>query len=193
MLEKIAVLFGLANIVLTVRQNIWCWPVGVVMVSLYIYIFFDAKLYSDAALQVFFLVMQFYGWYHWTRGGVEHSRSVSAVTRLSSRGWLATAAGVTVWTAAVGTIMHRYTDAAAPYPDAFTTILSVIAQFQLTRKILENWILWIVADIVYIGVYGYKTLYWTAGLYALFLALCVLGYREWRATGSPTATGAQPA
>lgn len=116
MLELIAVAFGLANIYLTVRQNIWCWPVGVVMVSLYIYIFFGAKLYSDAGLQVFFLVMQFYGWYHWTRGGVEHSRSLAAVTRLSARGWTLTGAGVAAWTAVVGTVMHRYTDASAPYP-----------------------------------------------------------------------------
>jgi nicotinamide mononucleotide transporter len=179
MLEKIAVVFGLANVYLTVRQNIWCWPVGVVMVSLYIYIFFVTKLYSDAGLNVFFLVMQFYGWYHWTRGGVEHSTSVAAVTRLSPRGWAWTAGGVAGWTAGVGTLMHRFTDAAAPYPDAFTTILSVIAQFLLTRKILENWTLWIVADIVYIGVYSYKALYWTAGLYVVFLALCIQGYREW--------------
>jgi len=182
MLEKIAVACGLANIYLTVRQNIWCWPVRVVMVSLYIYIFFEAKLYSDAGLNVFFLVMQFYGWYHWSRGGVEHSKSLAAVTRLSRRGWLATGAGVAGWTAGVGTLMHRYTDAAAPYPDAFTTILSIIAQFLLTRKILENWTLWIVADIVYIGVYSYKALYWTAGLYVVFLVLCVQGYREWRGT-----------
>src|SRR4051794_17797311 len=109
MLEKIAVAFGLANVVLTVLQNIWCWPVGVVMVSLYIYIFFEAKLYSDAALNVFFLVMQFYGWYHWARGGVAHAKSVAAVQRLSSRGWALTGAGVAGWTAAVGTVMHRYT------------------------------------------------------------------------------------
>src|SRR6478609_2519534 len=114
MLEKIAVASGLANIYLTVRQNIWCWPVGVVMVSLYIYIFFQAKLYSDAGLNVFFLVMQFYGWYHWTRGGVEHSTSLAAVTRLSPRGWAWTSAGVAGWTAGVGTLMHRFTDAAAP-------------------------------------------------------------------------------
>lgn len=180
MLEKIAVAFGLANVYLTVRQNIWCWPVGVVMVSLYIYIFFGAKLYSDAGLNVFFLVMQFYGWYHWTRGGVEHSTSLAAVTRLTGKEWLWTAAGVTTGTLVLGTVMHRYTDAAAPYPDAFTTILSVIAQFFLTRKILENWTLWIVADLVYIGVYTYKALYWTAGLYVVFLMLCIQGYREWR-------------
>jgi nicotinamide mononucleotide transporter len=179
-LEHVAVACGLANIYLTIRQNIWCWPVGVVMVSLYIYIFFGAKLYSDTGLQVFFLVMQFYGWYEWTRGGVEHARSLSAVRRLSRRGWILTSAGVLAGTAALGGVMRHFTDAALPYPDAFTTMLSVIAQFQLTRKILENWTLWIVADVVYIGVYSIKSLYWTAGLYVVFLILCVLGYKEWR-------------
>jgi len=149
------------------------------MVSLYLYIFFHAKLYSDAGLQVFFLVMQFYGWYHWTRGRVEHSTSLSPVARLSVRGWLLTGAGVAAGTIALGTTMQRLTDASVPYFDAFTTTLSVIAQFQLTRKILENWTLWIVADIVYIGVYSYKDLYWTAGLYVVFLILCVKGYRDW--------------
>lgn len=185
-LEHVAVAFGLGNIYLTVRQNIWCWPVGVVMVSLYIYIFFDAKLYSDAGLNVFFLVMQFYGWYQWTRGPVVHATSLSAVTRLSRRGWLWTAVGVTAWTAIAGTALRRYTDAAAPYPDSFTTVLSVIAQFLLTRKILENWTLWIVADIIYIGVYSYKALYWTAALYVVFLVLCVKGYREWAKSADTT-------
>jgi nicotinamide mononucleotide transporter len=187
MLEKIAVAAGLANIYLTVRQNIWCWPVGVVMVSLYIYIFFQAKLYSDAGLNVFFLVMQFYGWYQWTRGPVEHSRSLSAVTRLSRRGWIVTMGGILAGTVALGSSMHHYTDAALPYPDAFTTLLSVFAQFLMTRKVLDNWTLWIVADIVYIGVYSIKSLYWTAGLYVVFLGLCVQGYREWRASMQPKA------
>ena len=141
MLEKIAVAAGLANVYLTVRQNIWCWPVGVVMVSLYIYIFFQAKLYSDAGLNVFFLVMQFYGWYEWTRGPVEHARSLRPVTRLSRRGGIVTIAGVLAGTVVLGTGMHQHTDAALPYPDAFTTMLSVFAQFLMTRKILENWTL----------------------------------------------------
>ena len=179
-LEIIAVICGLANIYLTVKQNIWCWPVGAVMVSLYIYIFFNAKLYSDAGLNVFFLVMQFYGWYQWTRGPVVHATSLSAVKRLGTRGWSWTTAGVLAGTATLGTVMHRYTDAALPYPDAFTTLLSVIAQFLMTKKYLENWTLWIIADLVYIGVYSVKSLYWTAGLYVVFLALCVQGYREWR-------------
>jgi nicotinamide mononucleotide transporter len=181
MLEQIAAACGLANIYLTVRQNIWSWPIGAVMVSLYIYIFFEAKLYSDAGLQVFFLVMQFYGWYQWTRGPVVHSRSLSAVLRLGPRGWWWTGSGTAVATTALGTAMHRYTDAALPYPDAFTTTLSVIAQFLLTKKYLDNWTLWIVADVVYIGVYSIKALYWTAGLYVVFLVLSIKGYRDWKA------------
>ena len=190
-LEHIAVACGLANIYLTVRQNIWCWPVGVVMVSLYIYIFFHAKLYSDAGLNVFFLVMQFYGWYQWTRGPVEHARSLSAVTRLSQRGWILTALGSIAGAAVLGTVMHRFTDAALPYVDSFTTALSVIAQFLLTRKILENWTLWIIADVIYIAMYTYKDLFWTAGLYVVFLILCVQGYREWLRPG-PGSVSVEP-
>lgn len=179
MLEMIAVACGLANIYLTVKQNIWCWPVGVVMVSLYIYIFFGAKLYSDAGLNVFFLVMQFYGWYQWTRGPVEHSRSLSAVTTLHRGGWTLTTTGTLGGTALLGGMMRHYTDAALPFADAFTTMLSIIAQFLMTRKILDNWTLWIIADVVYIAMYTLKALYWTAGLYVVFLILCVQGYREW--------------
>jgi nicotinamide mononucleotide transporter len=93
-----------------------------------------------------------------------------------------TFAAAAALTAGVGTAMHRYTDAAAPYPDAFAAILSVIAQVFMTRKILENWILWIVVDVVSVGIYSYKSLYPTAGLYAAFLVLCIKGYREWNTT-----------
>ena len=151
------------------------------MVSLYLYIFFVAKLYSDAGLQVFFLVMQFYGWYHWTRSGVAHSTSLTPIVRLARRGWLLTGLGAAAGTIGLGTVMHRFTDASLPYPDAFTTTLSVIAQFQLTRKILENWTLWVIADVVYIGVYSMKSLYWTTGLYVVFLVLSIKGYRDWSA------------
>jgi nicotinamide mononucleotide transporter len=180
MLEFIAVAFGLANVYLTVRQNIWCWPIGAVMVSLYIYIFFGARLYSDVLLNVFFLVMQFYGWYQWTRGPVEHARSLSAIRTLDRRGWALTSGGVGAGTATLGTVMHQFTNASLPYPDAFTTMLSVFAQFLMTKKFLENWTLWIIADVVYIFVYAIKSLYWTSGLYVVFLGLCVQGYREWK-------------
>jgi nicotinamide mononucleotide transporter len=180
-LEIVAVACGLANIYLTVRQNIWCWPVGVVMVSLYIFIFYESRLYSDALLQVFFLVMQFYGWYSWTRAGTSHAKSLTPVRHLGARGLALTGAGVAAGAGALGTIMRAYTNAALPYYDATTTSLSVFAQFLLTYKIIDNWTLWIIADILYLGIYSVKHLYWTAGLYFVFLVLCVQGYREWKA------------
>ena len=183
MLEYVAAGLILANIYLAARQNIWCWPVGVVAVSLYLYIFFGAKLYSDTLLQVFFLVMQFYGWYHWMRGGVDHSRSLAAVTRLTAREWWLTAAGAAGGTAVLGTVMRRFTDASLPYPDAFVATVSVIAQFMMTRKVLENWTLWIVVNIVSIGVYTVKALYPTVALYIVNLVLCVKAYRDWKREG----------
>src|SRR4029079_18033405 len=114
------------------------------------------------------------------RGPVEHAKSLSAIKRLSVRGWTLTGAGVVAGTAGLGGVMRYFTDAALPHPDAFTTTLRVISQCRLTRKILENWTLWISADVVYIGVYSIKSLYWTAGLYFVFLVLCVLGYKEWK-------------
>ena len=182
MLEWIAALVILANIYLAARQNIWCWPVGVVGVSLYLYVFFTAKLYSDTLLQVFFLVMQFYGWYHWVRGGIDHSTSLAAVKRLTVPQWCWTAAGAAAGTAALGTVMHRFTDAALPYPDAFVATVSVIAQFMMTRKVLENWTLWIVVNVVSIAIYSIKALYPTVGLYLANLVLCIVAYREWNAS-----------
>lgn len=184
-LEIIAVVFGLANIYLTVKQNIWGWAAGAVMVSLYIYITYTSRLYSDSLLNVFFLVMQFYGWYEWTRGPVVHAKSLSAVKRLGLRGWIWTAAGVVAGTTLLGTSMHRYTNAALPYFDASATSLSVFGQFLMTKKYLDNWTLWIIADVLYILViYPRKGLYLTTGLYVVFLALCIQGYREWSSSPS---------
>ncbi|HTL43545.1 MAG TPA: nicotinamide riboside transporter PnuC [Vicinamibacterales bacterium] len=188
-LEIVAVICGLLNIYLTVKQNIWSWAFGAVMVSLYIYITYDARLYSDALLNVFFLVMQFYGWYEWTRGPVVHARSLSAVKRLGTRGWSWTTAGVIGGTAALGTAMQRYTNASLPYLDASATALSVFGQFLMTKKYLDNWTLWIIADVLYVFlIYPRKGLYLTAGLYVVFLILCVQGYREWSRNDNYTTT-----
>jgi nicotinamide mononucleotide transporter len=155
------------------------------MVSLYIDITLGARLYSDALLNVFFLAMQFYGWYEWTRGPVAHARSLSAVKRLGPRGWTWTAGGVVAGTAALGSAMHAYTNASFPYLDASATALSVFGQFLMTKKYLDNWTLWIIADVLYVlFIYPRKGLYLTAGLYVVFLVLCVQGYREWSADRS---------
>lgn len=176
-IEIIATALGLACVWFTVRQNIWCWPTGLGMVALYIVIFWQAKLYSDMGLQVVYVFMQLYGWWYWLGGG--NRADQRPVSRLgTARLGLWVGAGV-LGTLALGSAMIRYTDAALPYWDATTTMLSLIAQWLLGRKVLESWLFWIVVDVLSIGIYLSKGLYLTAGLYTVFLGLAAQGYVAW--------------
>ena len=177
LLEWIAAIAGAISVYLSARENIWSWPTAIVNVGLYIVVFRDAGLYSDMGLQVVYLVLSIYGWYEWLYGG--KNRSALHVSRASTREWLiATPVALLFWLG-----LARYTatlpGVALPYLDSGLTTLSLVAQWMMTRKILENWVLWIVADVVYVPMYLYKGLPVTAALYAIFLALAVLGLRSW--------------
>lgn len=176
-IEIIAALMGVISVWLTIRQHILCWPSGLVMVGLYIWIFFDAKLYSDAALQVVYVALCSYGWFHWARGGPRESGLL--VTRLGNMRLIVWAVGGLLASVSLGYVMSSRTDASFPYLDAITTVLSLIAQYLLTRKKLESWVFWICVDVLAIGVYTAKGLHVTAVLYGLFLVLAVLGLRAW--------------
>ncbi len=160
------------------RQNIWCWPTGLVQVSLYIVIFYQVKLYSDLILHVIYVFLQIYGWHHWLKGGRERDMlPVSILARQALVAWLLVVATGTVgW----GYLMATHTDAAVPYGDAFTTVASLVAQWLMARKRLESWLFWISVDVIAIGIYAYKQLYLTSGLYAVFLVLATLGWFAWR-------------
>jgi len=176
-LEWVAALAGAVSVYLSARENIWNWPTAIVNVGLYIIVFRRTGLYSDMGLQVVYLVLSIYGWYKWLYGGVE--RAQLTVSRATAREWLiATPIALVFWIA-----LARYTatlsGVALPYLDAGLTTISLVAQWMLTRKILENWALWIVADIAYVPMYLYKRLPVTAALYAVFLALALIGLRSW--------------
>lgn len=177
-IEAITTLLGVANIILLIRQNIWNFPVGIVMVSLFGWVVWDAKLYSDFGLQIFFLMLQFYGWFNWARGrNVEHDTlRVTLLSTAQRLKWIGIAA---VAVAVLGAVMDLHTDAALPYWDATTTVLSVIAQYFLARKWLENWMLWIAVDVLAIGIYSAKGLYIFSGLYGFFLVLATMGLVAW--------------
>lgn len=180
-LETIAVILGLANIVLVVRRSLWNYPLGIAMVSLYFFIFVETRLYSDALLQIFFLLVQLYGWWNWLRGrddtGEVLVRHAGAPAML---GWIgAIAVGTALW----GWLMHRYTDAALPWWDAAVAMTSVAAQILLSRRFIENWPLWIATDAIAIGVYTAKGLDKTAMLYAVFLLIAAWGWRDWLRAG----------
>lgn len=183
--EIIGTVLGVVGVWLMIRQDIWGWPVGLAQVAVYGWVFFNAKLYSDALLQLCFFVIQAYGWWHWLRSPHHASHSELPVTRL-------TAAATTWWVlggAAVaagwGTFMHRTTDAALPYWDAFILVFSLIAQWLQARKKLENWTGWLVVNSVAIGVYWAKDLRLTSGLYLVFWIMAAWGWRAWRRTMQP--------
>ena len=177
-IEAIAVVCGLTCVALTIRQNIWCWPIGLVQVTLYVFIFYQVKLYSDLILHLIYIALQIYGWHHWLHG--RNDREPLMVSRLSLQArliWLTVAVlGSGGW----GYMRDLYTDASVPYGDAFTTVASLIAQWLLARKHLESWLFWIAVDIVAIGIYWHKELYLTSVLYAVFLVLATLGWFAWR-------------
>ncbi|MEZ5681389.1 MAG: nicotinamide riboside transporter PnuC [Erythrobacter sp.] len=176
-LEIIAVALGLANVGLLVRRSIWNYPFGMAMVALYVTIFWEAKLYGEAGLQVFFFLVQGWGWYLWARaGGLEHAVAVGWM-RWPTR--IVSLAIVGIVTITLGTLMHRLTDAAMPFADAAITGASVVAQVLLSIRRIENWILWIAVDIGAVALYIERGLNLTAGLYVAFLALATMGLVEW--------------
>ncbi|TFH46317.1 MAG: nicotinamide riboside transporter PnuC [Lysobacterales bacterium] len=177
-IEAIAVVFGVICVWLTVKQNIWCWPTGLVQVFLFIFIFYNAKLYSDLILHVIYVGMQIYGWNHWLRGGKEKASLPVSTMRIPGR--LVWGLVCIIGTFAWGWLMKSFTDAAVPYADAFTTVTSLVAQWLMARKRLESWWFWIAVDVIAIGVYFYKELYLTTGLYAVFLVLATIGFIAWR-------------
>lgn len=177
-LEIVAVTLGIINVTLVVRRSIWNYPFGLAMVALYFVIFYEHKLYSDVLLQVFFFVIQLYGWWVWTRAPqVDHGIAVTAMVPSHRLRWLA---GTVVATAVWGFGMHSYTDAAAPFVDATVAGLSVTAQLLQSLRRFECWVMWIAADVVAIGLYAWKGLALTSGLYGLFLILAIVGLIDWR-------------
>ena len=176
-LEGIAAVFGVVSVYLSTRQNIWSWPTAIVNVGLYTIVFYQGRLYGQMALQPIYLVLSAYGWYQWLHGGAH--RSELRVTRASPR--LLVTLGVlnlAAWIA-LAAILRR-TDAALPWLDALLTTTSLVAQWMMTRKILENWVLWIAVDLVYVPMFISQKLYATAMLYAAFLVLALRGVVEWR-------------
>lgn len=176
-IEGVAAILILINVVLIAFRSIWNYAFGIVGVAIYAVVFFHAKLYSDTLLQLFFLIVQFYGLWQWRRSEIDAGEVV--VERLSSGARLGWLAGILVAVACWGWLMHRFTDAALPWWDASVAMTSVAAQILMSVRKLENWWLWIVANILSIGLYASKALWITTGLYVVLLGISVLGLARW--------------
>jgi nicotinamide mononucleotide transporter len=177
-IEIVAATLGVINVLLVVRRSTWNYPFGIAMVALYFFVFWRAKLYSDALLQIFFFVIQLYGWWAWVHAKqVDHGVAVGWMSSRERLPWLGgTVVAVILW----GSGMARYTDAAAPFVDATTAGLSIAAQCLQSLRRVESWVLWIAVDVIAIGLFAWRHLYVTSALYALFLVLAIVGLFEWQ-------------
>lgn len=180
-LEWVAAGLGLANIALLVRRSIWNYAFGMAMVALYIFVFFEKRLYAESGLQVFFLIAQGWGWWLWARSkGARDEVPVGWLTPFSRLVWISVTAALSL---NLGWVLARFTNAAMPFADSAVTGASVAAQILLSLRKTENWVLWIVIDAASVALYINRGLYPTAALYAGFLILSALGLRAWMQAG----------
>jgi nicotinamide mononucleotide transporter len=176
--EAAAVLLTLASVIFQIYENIWGWPTTIAGVALYAFVFYDARLYADMGLQAIYIALGVYGWYEWLHGGEARSeRKVSnAPLKVQAIAYLIGG----VCSLVLAFVLRGTTNAALPFVDSTLTSYSLVAQWMLTKKYLENWIVWITVDIAYVGMFIFKKLYLTGGLYVVFMFLCMRGYVEWK-------------
>ena len=175
-LESLAVIFSLIYVVLAARENIWCWAAAVVSVSLYIFICFEAKLYAETGLQIFYLIMAVTGYFLWKKSPDKKQLDIKELSIGNHA--LILIAGI-VFTLILGYVLTIYTQAKLPLLDSFTTVFSIIATLMVIKKIIENWLYFIAIDIISIYLYDSRDLQQTAMLFILYTVIAIIGYYNW--------------
>jgi len=181
-LEVAAVAFGLLYLVLAIRQNILCWPAALIGVLLSLVLFWEARLYMEAALQIFYAAMAFYGWYQWRHGRRGNAGRIDGdlpVSVWSVRQHVVAIAATLVLSGVIGWAL-THTNAAFPYLDSFTSVAAIVTTYMVAKKILENWVYWFVIDSIGVYLYTARGLYLYAALFVLYLVLVVLGFVRWQ-------------
>lgn len=174
----LAVIFSIAYTVLAAYENNWCWPAAIISVSIYIYICFSAKLYSETGLQLFYLIMAFYGWWLWNKNETSDQKLIISKINLKAHSILIVSG--LLFTCVFYFIMKTYTDAALPLADAIVTAFSLTTTYMMTKKYIENWIWWIVIDGLSIYIFISRDLPLTALLYLIYVIIVVVAYFKWR-------------
>lgn len=187
-IELVAAILVLVSVYLSTQEKIWAWPTAILAVTLYALVFWQARLYAQVGLQVFFFIISVYGWYYWLYGGAGRtelrvSRITPGLAALSAVAWMA-------GTALLWWVLVSFTERPAmPALDAGLSVASLIAQWLLSRKILENWLIWVAADVAYIGLFLSQQLYFTTALYVVLTGLAGKGYLDWRQSLRRAASG----
>jgi len=175
--EIIGVVLAICYLLLAVRQIIWCWLAWILSSCLYLYVMFNAGLYMEAALQIFYVVMGFYGWMQWSKGGTEDHL---VVRRWGFGSHLFAVSVILILTLLSGEVLSNYTAAAMPFMDALTTWGAIVTTYMVAKKLIENWIYWFVIDSISIYLFISRELYFTAVLFFIYLFIIIIGYRSWK-------------
>ena len=184
-LEIIAFVLAVVMVVMNMRVNPIAWPLAITSSLLYFALFWNSRLYGDASLQIFFAIIALWGWWQWLRG-TRADGAVLQVSTLPARARAGLLVALALAWPATGLFLKTFTDTDVPWWDAFPTAASVIGQWLLGRKYIENWLAWLVVNVVSVGLFAYKGLWLTVLLYALFVAMSVAGWRAWQRLLVPT-------
>ena len=184
-LEIVAFLLAVVMVVCDMRVHVAGWPLAIISSLLYFALFWNSRLYGDASLQIFFAVVAGWGWWQWLRGSRADGSALTVRTMAPRGRWLLLGAMAIAWPS-TGFFLKRYTDTDVPWWDAFPTAASLIGQWLLGRKYVENWPVWIIVKIVSVALFAYKGLWLTVLLYAVFVAMSFMGWRAWKKLAAPT-------
>jgi len=181
-IEIFGAVTGIIYVFLEIKQNIWLWPVGIATSATYIYVFRVNGFYADMLLQVYYLIISIYGWWAWRHGSVKTNdrKNDLKIKRLTIRTSVRISAVTLLIFALMWYVLDNFTDSPVPLWDAIITTLSVVATWMLTRKILEQWHVWIIANAIAIAVYVFKGMYPTVILFIVYFVMAVEGLREWK-------------
>jgi nicotinamide mononucleotide transporter len=176
--EILGFVTGAASVWLAAKEHVWNWPIGIANSIFFLFLFFGAGLYANSALQLVYIVIGIFGWHEWLRGGEGGTKLV--IRRTPRRTSLTLLGAVLIGTVMLTFILDRLAGSTAPLWDGLTTALSLVAQYMLARKWLENWWVWISADVIYVVLYAYAGLWLTSVLYVGFLVMCWIGFQHWK-------------
>jgi len=176
-LEIAAVVFTLANVWLAIKENMWTWPAGIASVILYGIVFYQSRFYLNAGLQVVYFALSIHGWYEWLHGGA--NKTELRVRKTTPRQWIGCMIAGVILTLALYWL-SRVVSGESPWSDAITTGFSIVGQWMLNEKLVENWLIWLAVDIIYVPLFWFGGRIPSALLYAFFCALCVKGFLDWR-------------
>jgi nicotinamide mononucleotide transporter len=177
-LELTAVFFGLLSVWFMKKENILVFPFGIINVLIYVYICFTAKLYAYASINVFYFLMSVYGWYNWSRR--DNDNKTIRITQCLVKGIIINIVAILVFFLIIRYVLVNYTDSTLPSVDALTTSLYIIAQWLVSRKKIENWLLWIAGDLISIVLFASQGLYFSSLQFLVFTVIATMGFLEWR-------------